>query len=232
MTNPDSILKSKDITFLTKVYIVKATDFFWIFIGRTDAEAEAPIPWSPDVKSRLIRKDHDVEKDWRQEEKGDDRGWDGWMASLIQWTWIWATSRRWWRTGKPGMLESMASQRVEHNWVSDWTKQQHSLLFIQIGIYHSVCCSFTNNLRVLGFWIDKRSWACLFHFKAHSFVFPGSCTSLWKLLYWVTREELMHVKYLWENGSFTTFLMLLSPFLCSYTFRCPHGQFSLPPTPF
>ena len=53
VTNLDSILKSKDITLLTKVYIVKATGFSWIFIGRTDAEAEPPIPWSPDVKSRL-----------------------------------------------------------------------------------------------------------------------------------------------------------------------------------
>ena len=43
---------------------------YWIFIGRTDAEAEAPILWSPDAKSQLIRKDPDARKDWRQEEKG------------------------------------------------------------------------------------------------------------------------------------------------------------------
>ena len=48
----------------------------WIFIGRTDAEAEAPILWPPDVKSQLIEKDPDAEKDWRQEEKGMT-GWDG-----------------------------------------------------------------------------------------------------------------------------------------------------------
>ena len=47
--------------------------------------------------------------------EGDDRGWDGWMASPTQWTWIWASSRRWWRTGRPGMLQSMGSQRVGHN---------------------------------------------------------------------------------------------------------------------
>ena len=54
-----------------------------IFIGRIDAEAETPILWSPDVKSRLFRKDPDAGKDGRQEEK-----WmtDGWMASFTQWT--------------------------------------------------------------------------------------------------------------------------------------------------
>ena len=45
----------------------------------------------------------------------DDRGQDGWMASLAQWTWVWASSRGWWRTGKPGMLLSMGWQRVGHN---------------------------------------------------------------------------------------------------------------------
>ena len=45
----------------------------------------------------------------------DDRGWDGWMASLTQWTWVWAGSGRWWRTGKPGMLQSMGFPRVGYN---------------------------------------------------------------------------------------------------------------------
>ena len=47
------------------------------------------------------------------------RGWDGWMASLTQWTWVWASSGRWRRTGKPGMLQSMALQRVRHNLATD-----------------------------------------------------------------------------------------------------------------
>ena len=47
--------------------------------------------------------------------KGDDRGWDGWMASPTQWTWAWASSRSCWRTGKPGALQSAGSQRVWHN---------------------------------------------------------------------------------------------------------------------
>ena len=48
--------------------------------------------------------------------EGDDRGWDGWMASPTQWTWIWASSRSWWSTGKSGVLQSMGSQRVRHDW--------------------------------------------------------------------------------------------------------------------
>ena len=53
----------------------------------------------------------------------NDRGWDSWMASPTQWTWVWASSRRWWRTGKPGMLQSMGSQRVRHDWATEqqWT---------------------------------------------------------------------------------------------------------------
>ena len=52
-------------------------------------------------------------------EEGDNRGQDGRMASLTQWTWIWASSGRWWRTGKPGVLESVGSQTVRHDWVTD-----------------------------------------------------------------------------------------------------------------
>ena len=54
----------------------------------------------------------------------DDRGWDGWMASPTWWTWIWVNSRRWWWTGRPGILQFMGSQSVGHNWATElsWTK--------------------------------------------------------------------------------------------------------------
>ena len=55
-------------------------------------------------------------------ERGD-RGWDGWMASLTQWAWVWANSRRQWRTGKPGVLQSMGSQKVRHDLVTEQQKQ-------------------------------------------------------------------------------------------------------------
>ena len=51
--------------------------------------------------------------------EGENREWDGWMASPTQWTWVWASSGSWWRTGKPGMLQSMGSQRVGHDWVTE-----------------------------------------------------------------------------------------------------------------
>ena len=63
-------------------------------------------------------------RSWCQERlkaggEGDDKGWDGWMASPTQWTWVWASSGRWWWTGKPGVLQSMGSQRVRHNWATE-----------------------------------------------------------------------------------------------------------------
>ena len=51
--------------------------------------------------------------------EGDDRGWDGWMASLAQWTWVWVSSRSWWWTGRPGVLQSRGSQRVGHDWATE-----------------------------------------------------------------------------------------------------------------
>ena len=96
----------------------------WLFIGRTDAEAESPILWPPDAKSWLIWKDPDAGRDWRQEEKG--WGWDGWMESpsMTWWTWVWVNSRSWWWTGRPGVLWFMGSQRVGHDWVTElnWTE--------------------------------------------------------------------------------------------------------------
>ena len=81
-------------------------------------EAETPILWPPDAKNWLIWKDPDPGKDWRREEE-DDRGWDDWMASPTQWTWVWVNSRSWWWTGRPGMLQSMGSQSVGHDWATE-----------------------------------------------------------------------------------------------------------------
>ena len=102
-------------------------DHSWVFIGRTDAEAETPILWPPDAKSWPIGNDPDVGKDWGQEEKGmDDRGWDGWMASLTQCIWVWVDSGSWWWTGRPGVLGFMGSQWVRHTWMTElkWTDFQ------------------------------------------------------------------------------------------------------------
>ena len=76
---------------------------------------------------------------------GDDRRWDGWMASPTQWTWVWVNSRSWWWTGRPGMLQLMGSQRVRHDWATElncsqgtWVLQLHSYfsrLFWLLGVF-------------------------------------------------------------------------------------------------
>ena len=90
----------------------------WILIGRTDVEAETPILWPPDAKSWLIWKDPDGGNDWRQEEKGmTEDEIVGWHHT--QWTWVWVNSGSWWWIGRPGLLQSMGSQRVGHDWVTE-----------------------------------------------------------------------------------------------------------------
>ena len=118
-----SLITNNEHPFMCSVCLYRIRHIYvyesWIFIGKTDAEAEAPILWPSDAENWLIGKDPDAGKDWRQEEKGDDRGWDGWMASLTQWTWVWASPRSWWWTGEPGVLQSMGSQRVRHDWATE-----------------------------------------------------------------------------------------------------------------
>ena len=72
----------------------------------------------------LMRRTDSLEKPWCWERlraggEGDDRWWNGWMASSTQWTWVWVSSGSWWWTGKPGMLQSMGSQRAGNNWVTE-----------------------------------------------------------------------------------------------------------------
>ena len=94
-----------------------------VFIGRTDAKAETPILWPPHAETWLTG------KDWCWEGlgaggKGDDRRWDGWMASPTRWMWVWVNSGSWWWTGRPGVLRFMGSKRVRHNWATElnWTE--------------------------------------------------------------------------------------------------------------
>ena len=96
----------------------------WILIGRTDTEAETPILWAPGGKNWLIGKDPDPGKDWRLEEKWvtEDKmvGWYHWLNGHQ------FNSGVWW-TGRPGVLQSMRSQRVRHGWGMNWTEPDFAL---------------------------------------------------------------------------------------------------------
>ena len=172
MTNLDNILRSRDITLLAKVHLVKAMFFSVIMYGceswtikkaerrRIDASELwcwrrlLRVPWtarrfnqsiltkiSPGCSleglklklklqyfGHLMRWTDSLEKTlmlgkMKAGGEGDDRGWGGWMASLTQWTWVWASSRSLWWTGKLGVLQSMGLQRVRHNWGVSWTDE-------------------------------------------------------------------------------------------------------------
>ena len=98
-------------------------DQSWIFIGRTDGEAETVTfaTWGKELTH--------WKRPWYLERlkvggEGADREWDGCMASTTQWTWVWVNSGSWWSTGRPGVLQSMGSQRVGHDWATElnWTE--------------------------------------------------------------------------------------------------------------
>ena len=110
-----------------------------IIFQRTDGEAEIPILWPTDANSWLIGKDPDAQKDLRQKVKRK-QGWDCWMSSSIQWTWIWANSRRWWGTRKICILQSMWSCRVRYNLATEFNFFiiLVYLLLIALGLH---CCT-------------------------------------------------------------------------------------------
>ena len=94
-----------------------------MFIGRTDV-------WSrnSNILATWYKELTHWKRPWCWERlkvgwDGDGRGWDGWMASPAWWTWVWVNSGSWWWTGKPGVLQSMGSQRVGHDWVLNWTEE-------------------------------------------------------------------------------------------------------------
>ena len=83
--------------------------------------------WNSNTLATWFKELAHLKRPWRWERlrvgsEGDDRGWDGWMASLAQWTWVWVNFGSWWWTGRPGVLQSMVSQRavrVRHDWATE-----------------------------------------------------------------------------------------------------------------
>ena len=167
MSNLDSILKSRDITLPTKIYLVKAMVFLVVMYGCESWTIKKPqswridafelwcwrlfrVPWTARRSKQSTLKEISSEFSleglmlklklwysghlmWRTDslekilmlgkiedgEEEDDRGWDGWMVSLTQWTWVWASSGSWWWTGKHGVLQSMEWQRAGHDCASE-----------------------------------------------------------------------------------------------------------------
>ena len=147
MKNLDSILKSRDITLLTNILLVKAMVFPVVMYGCESWTIKKAECWRIDVFElwcwrRLLdsKEIQPVHPKWNQSwilianslektlmlRKIEDRrrrGWQrmrlvGWQ-SWTQWTWVWASSGSWWRTGKPDVLQSMGSQRVWHDWAAE-----------------------------------------------------------------------------------------------------------------
>ena len=86
--------------------------------------------WNSNTLATWCKELTDWKRSWCWERlraggEGDDRGWDGWMASPTQWTWVWVDSGSWWWPGRPGVLQFMGSQRVGHDWATElnWVKK-------------------------------------------------------------------------------------------------------------
>ena len=136
----------------------------WIFIWRTDVETNTLATWCEELTH--------LKRPWWWERlkaggEGDDRGWDGWMASPTHWTWDWVNSWSSWWTGRPGVLQSMVSQRVGPDWVTElnWTVILILLLLSLCGyifciyyyIYFTIILYFLiTHLR--GNWLDRPIW--------------------------------------------------------------------------
>ena len=86
--------------------------------------------------------------------EGDDRGWDGWMASPTQWAWIWVNYGSWWRTGRPSVLQSMGSQG--RTWLSDWTDEWAENIQKRGNSYTSITTQ--EFLSRASLWLRKPRW--------------------------------------------------------------------------
>ena len=148
----------------------------WIVIGRIVAKAETPILRPHDAKNQLI---------WlKVGEEGDYREWDGWMASPTRWTWVWVGSCSWSWTGKPGVLQSMQSQRIRHNWVTELKAVWERNLSIMKAEAHNyeymtACTATPSPLKRKGERDrqTEKEWACK---GSWSLIFPRSTGSLYE----------------------------------------------------
>ena len=112
-------------------------DQSWVFIGRTDAEAETPIIWPPNEKNWVIWKIPWCWERLKAGGEGDDRGWDGWMTSPTQWTWVGVNSRSWWWMGRPGLLHPWGFKESDITEWLNWTELNcYSIYFHMTILFH------------------------------------------------------------------------------------------------
>ena len=115
--------------------------------------------------------------------EGDDRGWDGWMASLTWWMWVWVNSGSWWCTGRPGVLRFMGSQRVRHDWVTDliWSDNEKNIFLEVLVLEGLLGLHRTVQLQLLQhYWSEHRLgllwyWMIRLGNKQRSFCHLGDC---------------------------------------------------------
>ena len=134
--------------------------------------------WNSSTLASWCKELTHLQRPWRWEGlgaggEGDDRGWDGWMASLTQWTWVWVNSGSWWWTGRPGMLQTIGSQSRTR--LSDWTKLNIVYLHKTFNIFPLFLPS----------WIEELVYSRGINWKWHTRMLYTRFPYIWSFLHYL-----------------------------------------------
>ena len=154
-----------------------------MFIGRADAEYFGHLMVANTLATWCEELTH-LKRPWCWERLraggvGDDRGWDGWMTSPIQWTWVWVDFESWWWTGRPGVLHFMGLQRVGHDWATELNEAE-------VDVFLELSCFFYNPTYIDN-WISD---SCTFS-KSSLYIWSSRFTYCWSLVWRVLRISLL-----------------------------------------
>ena len=173
-----------------------------VFMRRTDVETQLKLKyWNSNTLGTWCKKLTHLIRPWCWERlraggEGDARGWDGWMALPIQWTWVSVNSGSWWWTGRPGMLQFMGFQRVGHAWATElnWTEQLLKFFFQIFIIMESLKFSVFFTLWLCEIWRNSR------YFRAELWVFIGHIEDMVKGKLNMHGQLLSSVWFLYFHG--------------------------------